>query len=73
MAKPEHEALHRIFQQDSKLFARTVRRIFGIDITEPHQVTVLNVDLTETRPVERRPDSVLLAELLVEGRSTGTS
>jgi hypothetical protein len=67
MAKPEHEALHRIFQQDSRLFARTMRRVFDIDITEPHQVTVLNVDLTETRPVERRPDSVLLTELLVEG------
>jgi hypothetical protein len=67
VAGPEHEALHRIFQQDPALFARTVRRVLGIDLAEPRQVTVLNVDLTETRPVERRPDSVLLAELLVEG------
>jgi hypothetical protein len=63
---PEHEALHRIFQQDHELFARSVARILGIPVAVPDTVTVLNSDLTETKPVERRVDSVLLAELLVE-------
>jgi hypothetical protein len=67
---PEHEALHRIFQQDPELFARAITRILGVPLAIPDRVTVLNSDLTETKPVERRVDSVLLAELLVE---TGTT
>jgi hypothetical protein len=56
---PEHEALHRIFQHDPALFTRSVSRILGIPVPEPYDVSVLNVDLTEIRPVERRADSVL--------------
>jgi hypothetical protein len=66
MPSPEHEALHRIFQQDGSLFARTIQRVFGVDVPVPSRVSVLNCDLTEMRPIERRADSVLLAELLVE-------
>jgi hypothetical protein len=59
---PEHEALHRIFQYNPKLFARSVCRLLGVPTREPTNVQLLNVDLTETRPVERRADSVLLVE-----------
>lgn len=52
---PEHEALHRVFQYDRKLFARSISRVLGVLIPEPSDVQVLTVDLTETRPLEPRP------------------
>lgn len=70
MVTPEHESLHRIFQKDRELFARAMVKVLGVPVPVPDQVTVLNSDLTETRPVERRLDSVLLAEILVQ---TGSS
>jgi hypothetical protein len=62
----QHEALHRIFQHDEALFARTVARVFNVMVPAPVNVTVLGTDLTETEPIERRPDSVLQAEFMVE-------
>ena len=62
----EHEALHRIFQRDLELFARAMNRILGADLPVPDQVSVMTVDLTETLPMERRVDSVLLAEFIGE-------
>jgi hypothetical protein len=62
----QHEALHRIFQHDTRLFARTLRQVLGIDLPDPERVTMLGTDLTEPRPHVRSADSVLLAELLVE-------
>jgi hypothetical protein len=70
MVTPEHESLHRIFQKDRELFARAMAKVLGVPVPVPDQVTVLNSDLTEIRPVERRLDSVLLAEILVQ---TGAS
>jgi hypothetical protein len=69
MVTPEHEALHRIFHEDPGLFARAMAKILGHQVTVPDKITVLNCDLTETKPAERRLDSVLLAEILAE---TGT-
>jgi hypothetical protein len=62
----QHEALHRIFLQDEALFARAAAHILGIVVQEPQQVTVLSNDLTTVKPLERRPDSVLMAEWLVD-------
>jgi hypothetical protein len=62
----QHEALHRIFQRDEALFARAVARVFNVMVPAPDNVTVLGTDLTETEPMERRPDSVLQAEFMVE-------
>jgi hypothetical protein len=59
---PEHEALHRVFQYDEKLFARSLANILGKPVPEPVDVSVLTVDLTETRPIERRADTILLAQ-----------
>jgi hypothetical protein len=67
---PQHEALHRIFQIDKKLFARTISKILGADLTDPDKVTVLDSDLSEPRTHVRKADSVLLAELLVETAET---
>jgi hypothetical protein len=62
----QHEALHRIFLQDEALFARAAAHILGIVVQEPQQVTVLSNDLTNIKPIERRPDSVLMAEWLID-------
>lgn len=64
----EHEALHRVFQEDEALFARAMARVFNIKVSAPGPggVTVLSTDLTETEPLERRPDSVLQVEFMVE-------
>lgn len=41
-------------------------RVFNVMVPSPVNVTVLGTDLTETEPMERRPDPVLQAEFLVE-------
>lgn len=63
----EHEALHRVFQYDEVLFARSLANILGKPVPAPVAVSVLNVDLTETRPLERRADTVLLAKYRENG------
>lgn len=66
---PQHEALHRIFTHDKDLFARTIRHVLGKEVPGPLNVSSLSTDYTVVEPVhERRGDSALLAELLVEGR-----
>jgi hypothetical protein len=66
MVTAEHEALHKIFQHDTELFARTMRHVFAVQVPVPRHVSITNTDFTEVRPHLRRGDSVLLAELLVE-------
>jgi hypothetical protein len=56
----------RILLQDEALFARAAAHILGIVVQEPQQVTVLSSDLTTVKPLERRPDSVLMAEWLID-------
>lgn len=57
---PEHEALHRIFQDDKALFAHALARAMNVQTAIPADVDELSVDFTEFRPVvERRADSVL--------------
>lgn len=58
MVSSPHEAMHRIFQHDTKLFSR-VSKVLGCDIPVPDSVTILPTDLTETGPVERRVDTLL--------------
>src|ERR1700676_975584 len=62
----QHEALHRIFLQDEALFARAAAPVLGVIVQEPTRVTALNNDLTTVEPLERRADSVLMAEWLVD-------
>jgi hypothetical protein len=45
-----------------------MRRGRGAATAVPREVSILDTDMTEIRPHIRRGDSVLLAELLVEGR-----
>lgn len=57
-----HEALHRIFQKDPTLFATTFDRALGITLPQADKVSVLNSDLTEIKPIERRIDTALLLD-----------
>ncbi|MEU1038152.1 hypothetical protein [Streptomyces sp. NPDC005907] len=58
MVSSPHEAMHRIFQHDTRLFSR-VSKVLGFDFPTPDSITVLPTDLTENNPVERRVDTLL--------------
>ncbi|MER6416415.1 RpnC/YadD family protein [Streptomyces humidus] len=58
MVNSSHEAMHRIFQEYPGLFTG-VSKVLGLPFVPPDRVTVLPTDLTETRPVERRVDTLL--------------
>ncbi|KOG47824.1 hypothetical protein [Streptomyces varsoviensis] len=58
MVSSSHEAMHRIFQEDPGIFARTFRAL-GIPFSDPVAVSLLPTDLTETKPLERRVDTLL--------------
>ncbi|MFD3929502.1 hypothetical protein [Streptomyces sp. NPDC058614] len=58
MVSPPHEAMHRIFQEYPRLFTG-VAEALDLEFTPPSSVTILPTDLTETRPVERRVDTLL--------------
>ncbi|MER6630595.1 Yae1 family protein [Streptomyces sp. NPDC000987] len=61
MVGSSHEAMHRIFQDHPRLFSR-VSEVLGIGFAPPTSVTVLPTDVTETRPLERRLDTLLKLE-----------
>ncbi|MFF2942356.1 hypothetical protein ACFVSQ_21165 [Streptomyces niveus] len=58
MVSSPHEAMHRIFQEYPGLFSR-VSEVLGVAFSTPTSVAVLPTDLTESRPVERRVDTLL--------------
>jgi len=58
MVSSSHEAMHRIFQEDPGIFARTFDTL-GIPFTDPVSVSLLPTDLTEIQPLERRLDTLL--------------
>lgn len=58
MVSSTHEAMHRIFQEDPGVFARTFRAL-GIPFEDQVTATLLPTDLTETKPLERRVDTLL--------------
>ncbi|MFV8186115.1 hypothetical protein [Streptomyces sp. AF1B] len=62
MVSSSHEGLHQICQKDPAGFTRTLQRVLHIPIPEPREFAVLNADLTEIEPVERRVDTLLRAE-----------
>ncbi|MBZ9644544.1 hypothetical protein [Streptomyces sp. PSKA30] len=62
MVGSPHEGLHQICQKDPAGFTRTLQSVLHIPIPEPRDFAVLNADLTEIEPVERRVDTLLRAE-----------
>lgn len=61
MVSAPHEAMHRIFQEYPGLFSR-VSEVLGVNFSPPTSVTILPTDLTESRPVERRVDTLMRLE-----------
>ncbi|MGW5169580.1 hypothetical protein ACWEQ1_19500 [Streptomyces nodosus] len=61
MVSSQHEAMHRIFKEDSSFVARALR-LLGLPFGDPTSTADLPTDLTETRPLERRVDSLLKME-----------
>ncbi|MEW2388683.1 hypothetical protein AB0933_10035 [Streptomyces venezuelae] len=59
MVSSSHEALHRIFQKDTALLIRSFQRLLHIPFPEPRDIAILNADLTEIEPIERRCDTLL--------------
>jgi hypothetical protein len=62
MPKLPHEALHQVFRESPNLFADTIQRVCQVDFPEIVEAEVIDTDLTEVRPIVRRPDTVLKAE-----------
>ncbi|GAA4531763.1 hypothetical protein [Nonomuraea ferruginea] len=58
MPSAPHEALHRIFQEEPSLFSRTLKAL-DIPFPEVSSLSVVNTDLTEILPIERRVDTLL--------------
>ncbi|WP_200309216.1 hypothetical protein [Streptomyces adelaidensis] len=59
MVSSPHEALHQICQKDTEGMIRSFRRLFHVPFPEPRAISVVNTDLTEIAPVERRVDSLV--------------
>lgn len=59
MVSSSHEALHHFGQKDTAGLIRNFQRLFHVPFPEPCGFTVLNTDLTEIEPVERRVDSLV--------------
>ncbi|MFE7412389.1 hypothetical protein [Streptomyces laurentii] len=66
MVSSTHEAMHRIFQHDLRLFSR-LSGMLGLPLPPPVEVTVLPTDLTESAPVERRVDTLLRLDSADDG------
>ncbi|MFJ6100516.1 hypothetical protein ACIQHY_05870 [Streptomyces sp. NPDC092359] len=66
MVSSPHEAMHRIFQHDTRLFSR-LSGLLGLSLPPPVDVTVMPTDLTESAPVERRVDTLLRLDSAEEG------
>ena len=58
MVNSPHEAMHRVFQEDPGIFTRTFGAL-GIPFPDAVAVSQLPTDLTETKPLERRLDTLL--------------
>ncbi|MFD9861203.1 RpnC/YadD family protein [Streptomyces alboflavus] len=59
MVGSSHEAQHRIFQKDTALMLRNFQRLFHVPFPEARDIAILNADLTEIEPIERRVDTLL--------------
>lgn len=67
MVSSSHEALHRIFQEDTGAVVRALRQLLGVPFPEPDRAFVVSPDLTEIAPIERRVDTLLQVETKDDG------
>lgn len=66
MVSSSHEAMHRIFQKDPGVFSRTFRTL-DLPLADPDTVSLMPTDLTEIKPLERRVDTLLRIDTLMDG------
>ncbi|MFC8595752.1 hypothetical protein [Streptomyces atroolivaceus] len=66
MVSSPHEAMHRVFQEYPELFSR-VSEVLGVSFPPFVSADVVTTDLTESRPVERRVDTLLRIETEHDG------
>ncbi|WP_203186653.1 hypothetical protein [Streptomyces pratensis] len=66
MVSSPHEAMHRVFQEYPELFSR-VSEVLGVAFPPFVSADVVTTDLTESRPVERRVDTLLRIETEHDG------
>ncbi|MFE0946408.1 hypothetical protein [Streptomyces mutabilis] len=59
MVSSSHEALHWVFQKDPALLTRAFQSVLRVPFPEPRDFAVLNTDVTEIEPVERRVDTLM--------------
>ncbi|GAA3224796.1 hypothetical protein [Nonomuraea helvata] len=59
MPSSQHEALHRIFRDKPELYAHAFKML-NIDFPTPSEIAVVDTDMTEISPIERRADSVMM-------------
>ncbi|MFI7697801.1 hypothetical protein [Nonomuraea sp. NPDC049480] len=59
MPSSRHEALHRIFRDNPGLFSHAFK-ILKIDFPASSEVAVIDTDLTEIKPIDRRCDTMML-------------
>ncbi|MFH8442603.1 hypothetical protein ACH4D3_15425 [Streptomyces sp. NPDC018026] len=62
MVGSSHEALHWVFQKDPALLTRAFQKVLHVPFPEPRDFAVLNADVTEIEPVERRVDTLMRVE-----------
>ncbi|MER7505859.1 hypothetical protein AB0L05_20020 [Nonomuraea pusilla] len=59
MVSPQHEALHRVFRDNPELYGRAFKML-DIPFPTPREVAVVDTDMTEIAPIERRADTVMM-------------
>ncbi|MEU6716061.1 hypothetical protein ABZ897_31735 [Nonomuraea sp. NPDC046802] len=59
MPTSQHEALHRIFRDNPELYSRAFKML-DIEFPDVSEVAVIDTDMTEIVPIERRADTVMM-------------
>ncbi|MEU1727762.1 hypothetical protein [Nonomuraea sp. NPDC005692] len=59
MISSQHEALHRVFRDNPEL-CTSVFKVLDIPFPSPTEVAVVDTDLTEIKPIERRADTIMM-------------
>ncbi|MFI0239732.1 hypothetical protein [Streptomyces sp. NPDC016845] len=59
MVSSPHETMHHFFRKETAMMVRNFQRLFHVPFPEARDIAVLNTDLTEVTPVERRVDTLM--------------
>ncbi|WP_306321749.1 MULTISPECIES: hypothetical protein [unclassified Streptomyces] len=59
MVSSPHETMHHFFRKETAMMVRNFQRLFHVPFPEARDIAVLDTDLTEIDPVERRVDTLM--------------